>query len=184
VGQPFESAVRLVGAPLAADKLLLAADEQGTLLGLDQNDPGAVLRRWTLGGIPTSGPFAHGGQALVIVDERKLALVDPAVAAEGESTAPLTPQWTSKPCDGPICGLPVSLGDTLLITDAGGSIWVLRTSDGRPARRVVSLGGSLAPSAAAVPFGPEQVLVPLADGTLIVETLPPLQPAELAEAGR
>jgi hypothetical protein len=60
---------------------------------------------------------------------------------------------------------------------------VIDTSTGRPTGQEFRLTGSHAFAAAAVPLGPDRVLVPLADGTVVLGDLKkPAEPAAVEKA--
>ncbi|MBI3461613.1 MAG: protein kinase [Planctomycetes bacterium] len=162
---PDQPKAELLGRPLVAAGQIFVADSDGILHCLAADNPIKEERRWSLGGKVTSGPFLRAGQILAIVDHRKLVCVAPDVQE---------PIWTTDAFRRRIRGEPVlsKSGDVLLVADDNRRVTGIRLTDGQQVweRRIrIKVG----PSATPVPFGADQMLVPLADGTLLLMPIPP-----------
>lgn len=79
---------------------------------------------------------------------------------------------------GRIRGAPVLAGDVLLVAHNGREVAGVRLADGKTAWKV-PLETSVGPAAAPVPFGPGKMLLPLADGTLQILSIPTPQRADV-----
>jgi outer membrane protein assembly factor BamB len=115
---------------------------------------------------------------------------DPAGEVRIAYTVAGRPVWLSPDAEAPkwvgpeplkaIEGRPVLDGNRVLLTDRAGVVRVIDTSTGRLTGPEFRLSGSHAFAAAAVPLGADRVLVPLADGTVVLGDLK--KPAEPAGA--
>lgn len=174
VGGAFNSSTALVGDVLVAGSRGFVADIGGRIHAFDINRPSTEPKSWNLGGRLSGQPFVRGNTLVAIVDDRRLACIFPNEANEDGA-----PNWISEPLKGRIRGEPVLSGGLLLATDDSRRVSGLRLSDGKQvwSKR---LSAKVGPAATVVPFGPQKLLVPLSDGTLLVMPEPPL-PVEAAE---
>jgi hypothetical protein len=81
------------------------------------------------------------------------------------------PAWIGPAAIKAIEGRPVMDGSRILLTDRAGVVRVINASTGREVDSEFRLTGSHAFAAAAVPVGGNQILVPLADGTVVLGEL-------------
>ena len=72
-----------------------------------------------------------------------------------------------------LAGRPMIDGKRFLLTDVAGVVRVADMQTGKETGDEFRLTGSHAFAAAAVPVGPNRVLVPLADGTVVLGELKP-----------
>jgi hypothetical protein len=170
VGGEFSSDARLVGETLVIGDRALVADEAGHVHSFDVADPGKTRGFWRLGGRPTGEPFLRGDKLVAIVDGRKLVCIDPQAAGSDQ------PLWSTDPLRGRIRGQPALDGDLLLVAEESrrstpAIVTAIRLDDGQPAWSV-RVPARIGPAAAAVPFGPDRILVPLADGTFSIVRKP------------
>jgi outer membrane protein assembly factor BamB len=178
VGGPFEPdgrSTRLAGEPLAVDGRLYLFDTSGALYCVDAADPARRLARWELDVDVTRGPVLRDGRLIAVSDDRRLVCLAARASPEVEQ-----PLWITEPVAGRIRGMPVTLGDTLLVADTRRTLSGIRLSDGSRAwsLRLESRAG---PSATPVPCADGKVLVPQSDGTLQLVNVPSPQPAEREE---
>ena len=176
-GEAFESPQPLTGACLAAGDRIFAADASGAVHALDVRDPSRQWRSWSLGGRVTGGFVFDRDRLFAVVDERRVACLD--LDPKDEAQAP---RWMTKPFAGRISGSPTVSGDVLLVADGSPRVSGLRRDDGQPLWQF-ELGPRVGPAAAPAPLGKDKLLVPLADGTLLIAPIPN-HAQELAEAPR
>jgi hypothetical protein len=156
---------RIVAAPLAlpgADKAvshLCVADAAGQLLLLDSAKLEEV-RRWSLGGKITAGPFLLGQRVGCVVDRRRLVCIDPA-------RDKLFWQWTTTSREG-IVGRPLEIGGALVVADQSGRYVALAPNTGEPRGPGYVLKTSAAPTVAPLAFGADRLFAPLTDGTVLL----------------
>jgi len=172
-GSPFLLPAAMRGHPLITAEGVYVLDAAGTLRLLDGDDPNRRLSEWTSDERITAGPFLRGGRLLAIAEDRKIVCLAP---GDAKAEADFKP-WTSEPFRGRIRGMPAALGDTLLVADSGRYVSGVRLGDGSVAWKA-PLGVRMGPSAAPVPYGTRRMMVPLADGTLLVLPIPEEEPAE------
>jgi hypothetical protein len=143
------------------------ADSAGNLTLMTVQGDGSLEkeRTWALGGEVTAGPFLRrlpDGAVRVgcIVDGSRLAWLDP----QRDGLA-----WQFKtPRGDPIVGEPRLAGNLVVVADQSGRFVGLNPATGRPAGPGHRLRGSVVPVSAPVPFGPDRLLAPLSDGTLLL----------------
>ncbi len=167
----------LVDRPLVHGSELVAFDAQGTCYRLDVNNPRRELAGPSATGLRLErAPFLRGDFLLAIDgDNRILAL------AAGQGPLAGKPSWISQDEQRRrILGEPALVGDTLLVADNSCHVTGIGLRDGKT-RWKVPLKVHVGPAAAAVSYGPNHMLIPLADGTLLVLPIPK---TELAEAGK
>ena len=158
---------RIVATPLlvmdAGKPRLCVADASDTLTLLDA-DRLTVLKRWTMPGKITAGPFVRAGKIGCIAGKSRLVWLDP------NQDGPL---WQYSVPD--IIGEPHLIDGILVIADAAGQFRALDPSSGRPLGPVLTLKANVAATAAPLPFGLGRAFVPLTDGTAMVLPLAKLR---------
>jgi hypothetical protein len=176
-GRVYHLRSPLAERPLVHGAELLAFDAQGTCVRLDVNNP----RREIAGPVATGlrlarAPFRRGDFLLAIDGENRILAL-----AAGQGPLAAKPAWVSQD-EGRrrILGEPALAGDTLLVADNSCHVTGIGLRDGKT-RWKVPMKVNVGPAAAAVPYGPNHMLIPLADGTLLVLPIPK---TELAEAGK
>jgi hypothetical protein len=188
VGDEYLLRDPLAGYPQIAADQIVALDESGRLYRLDPRHPNRELSPPASTGLkPAGGPFLRG-EALVVVDPRHRLVCFPARAENPRATAysddpgavantperagRIAPRWVWEGLGRfRMRGEPVLDGDLLLVADNSRNVWAVRLADGQTAWKA-PLRVGVGPAAAAVPFGTDHVLVPLADGTLQVVARP------------
>src|SRR5205807_3089104 len=106
----------------------------------------------------TAGPFAHQGGAGVVIGRRRLVWLDPAREQ---------PAWAlTFPAD--IVGEPRLLDGVLIVADESGQIQAIDPASGQPVGLRYTLEAAVAPAMAPLPHGPDQLFVPLTDGTALL----------------
>jgi len=179
-GRVYHLRDALVDRPLVCGRELLAFDRQGRCYRLDVNNPRRPLAPPAGTGLSLArAPVVRGDYLLAIDRENRIVAFAP-----GRGSPPGgKPCWTSEdPQRRRILGEPVLSGDTLLVADNSCRVTGIGLADGKT-RWQVPLKVHVGPAAAAVPWGPNHVLVPLADGTLLVLPIAKAQP-QLAEKGK
>ncbi|HVX58980.1 MAG TPA: PQQ-binding-like beta-propeller repeat protein, partial [Pirellulales bacterium] len=166
VGDAYESAHRLTTPCLVAKDHVLVADDAGEVHALDIHSPGRLWRSWSLGGRASGELLLAGDRLLAVVDRRRLACLDPSGAEENDK-----PRWTVGDFEGRICGSPLVVGETVMVTDASRHVTGIRRDNGERLWRL-ELAPHVGPMAAAAPLGTHHLLAPLADGTLLLAPLP------------
>jgi hypothetical protein len=172
-GRVYHLREALVDRPLVCGRELLAFDVQGRCYRLDVNNPRRELAPPAATGLSLArAPVICGEYLLAIDRENRIVAFAP-----GRGSPPGgKPCWTSEDRQRRrILGEPVLSGDTLLVADNSRHVTGIGLADGRT-RWQVPLKVHVGPAAAAVPYGPNHVLVPLADGTLMVLPIPEPQP--------
>jgi hypothetical protein len=158
---------RIVAPPvlvLEADKArLCVADASDTLTLLDA-DRLTVLRRWSMPGKITAGPFVRAGKIGCVAGKSRLVWLDP------KEDAPLWEYFVPS-----IVGEPHLIDGVLVVADAEGQFRALDPASGRPLGAVLTLKASVAAIAAPLPFGVGRAFVPLTDGTMVVLPLEKLR---------
>jgi len=163
---------RIVAAPLVVSDAtapaprVVVADSAGNLLLLQlQGKEIKEVRRWSLGGKITADPFLRGNRVGCIVDRRQLVWIDPASDQ---------PAWTLTVDGEAIVGQPQQVGDLVVVADLAGKFISVDRQTGKRVGPGYVLRASVAPAAAPVMFGPDRLLAPLSDGTVLL--LPIKQP--------
>lgn len=174
-GGSFESESPLLSPVLTVGERGLATDITGLASAFDVSDPGKLRGAWKLGGRPTGEPFLRGDKLLAVVEGRTLVAIAPGSPENGQ------PLWSTEPLRGRIRGQPVLSGDVLLVADESRLVTAIQLADGQPAW-TVGVSARIGPAAAAVPFGKDRILVPLADGTFSVVPTPAVE-KQVAGAG-
>lgn len=163
---------RVVAPPLVLpggdSQHVLVAGRGGILQVLRVTPAGALQkssRGWKLGGRVTAGPFLRSptGSGLrvgCILDGGRLVWLDP---HKGGS-----PLWEYRTDGAAIVGEPQLVNDSLIIADQNGTIVALDLKTGKPKSKGYTLPGSIAPAAPPVAFDPENLFVPLTDGTVLL----------------
>ncbi len=122
------------------------------------------LRQWALPGKLTAGPFVRGSGILCVVDHRRLVWFDPGREESWEYALVSA-----------VIDAPPLVDGALIVGDLAGRFVALDPRTGSPLGPGYMLRANVAPDAAAVPFGPGRVLVPLNDGTLLLLPLAKLR---------
>jgi PQQ-like domain len=163
---------RIVAAPLVVSPAtapvarVVVADSAGNLLLLQlQGKEIKEVRRWALGGKITADPFLRGNRVGCIIDRRQLVWIDPASDQ---------PAWTLTVEGEAIVGQPQQVGELVVIADLAGKFISVDRQTGKRVGPGYVLRASVAPAAAPVMFGPDRLLAPLSDGTMLL--LPIKQP--------
>jgi hypothetical protein len=167
----------LVDRPLVHGSELLAFDAQGTCYRLDVSNPRRELAAPSATGLRLArAPFRRGDYLLAVDGENRILAF-----AAGQGPLAAKPAWVSQDQQRRrILGDPALAGDTLLVADNSCHVTGIGLRDGKT-RWKVPLKVHVGPAAAAVAYGPNHMLIPLADGTLLVLPIPK---TELAEAGK
>ena len=173
VGETFHLPEPMAGNPLLVGNQLLVFDAAGTLYRLDPANPNLEVAAAASTGIqPAAGPFLRDNRMIVIDPRQRLVCFSTGPASEGK------PCWISAdPNRGRIRGDPVLVREVLLVADNSRNVAGIRLRDGQTLWKE-PLRVHVGPAAAAVPYGRDKVLVPLADGTLLVLSPKPSKPTE------
>jgi hypothetical protein len=168
----------LVDRPVVHASELVAFDAQGTCYRLDVSNPRREIAAPSATGLKLArAPVRRGDYLLAIDGENRILAF-----AAGQGPLATKPAWISEdPQRRRILGEPALVGDTLLVADNSCHIAGIGLRDGKERWKKVPLKVHVGPAAAAVPYGPNHMLIPLADGTLLVLPIPK---TELAEAGK
>lgn len=158
VGNPFKMPNPHTHPPVATGDGVYLADGDGILHCIHFTGGDADHWQCTLPGSPSTSPRLFGRAAVVILESRRIACIDP-------RTHQL--KWVSDATDAPICGQPTLIEGALLVVDESPRLAAIGLNDGRVKWRA-SLPVGTVPASAAVPFGPGRFLIPLTDGTLLV----------------
>jgi PQQ-like domain len=170
--RPAAMPVVLSGSP----PRLIVADGQGKLTMIDGNKLTLpALQTWKpspTNGLP-SGPMTDGLR-LEKAPDGSLRI---AYTADGRfvwlSPDLEKPDWVGPAPIKHLAGRPMIDSNRLILTDIAGLIRVVDMKSGKETGDEFRLTGSHAFAAAAVPVGPNRVLVPLADGTVVLGELKP-----------
>jgi outer membrane protein assembly factor BamB len=161
----IELPARLIAAPVVlpgdGGSRVCVADVQGTVHLLQSSD-GKLLRRWSLPGRITAGPFLRGQHLGVIVDHSHLVWLDPERAAEA---------WHYETEGTGIVGQPQLVGGLLLVADQSGHFVAIDPATGKRQGSGYRLTANVAPAAAPIAFGPQEAFAPLTDGTVLMLSL-------------
>jgi outer membrane protein assembly factor BamB len=167
---------RIVLAPVvvpgasANDPLRVCAADRDGNLTLLQGPELKPERTWSLKG-PITALFVRGQHIGCIVDHRQLVWIDPANA---------NPAWRFTTKGQAIVGQPQLFDKTLIVADVSGKFVAIDSSTGQPVGKEYAVEASVAPVATPTPFGNENAVVPLSDGTMLLLSLKSLRdnPAE------
>lgn len=157
---------RIVAPPLLLPQaqgvpFVLVADVDNNLTLLRADLQGKPERMWKLPGTLTAGPFRRGSHVGCVLDRRTLVWLDPARDGFLWKQPYTTPGKA-------IVGEPHVLGGMVVVADLSGRFVGLDPATGQPHwQNGFRLEASVAPAASPTPFGPNQALAPLSDGTLL-----------------
>jgi outer membrane protein assembly factor BamB len=159
----------IVGAPLVVRKsdqsngtLVCVADSKGSVFLIRANDL-TIVRRWELKGPIATAPFLLGDHIGCVVDGRRFVWLNP----DRDQ-----PSWQYETPYAGIVGQPHLSKGLVVVADLAGRLVGLDPATGRPAGREYRMGKGAIPAAAPVPFGAEQLFVPVTDGSVL---LPPIE---------
>jgi hypothetical protein len=155
----FELPHRIIGPPAVLagpDPRVVVADASGTVTLLDARlQP---LRRWSLAGTVTTGPFVRDGRIGCVVGRNRLVWLDP--QHDG-----VLWEYT---LGAEVVGEPPLVDGMLIVADVLGKLLALDPATGAPRGTGYTLRANVAPAAAPLPFGPGRLFVPLTDGTILL----------------
>jgi outer membrane protein assembly factor BamB len=117
-----------------------------------------VVRRWSVQGSVTSGPFVGNQGAGCVVGRNRLVWLDP-----GNDL----PLWEYT-FHGAIVGRPELVDGQVFVADLSGQFTALDLATGDPSGPGYKLRADVAPAAAAVSSGNGQLFAPLTDGTVLL----------------
>jgi len=179
VGAAFHVPGAIQGRPLVVGQRIFVFDASGNLFCLNARNPNQALQPPLATGLKiTAGPLLRGKFLVAVAEERKLVGI-PLEGSGGRKAAASPAFWVAEETlPGRIRGAPSLAGDMLLVADNGRQVTGIGLADGKT-RWKVPLGLRVGPAAAPVPFGPARILLPLADGTLLVVPQPAPQLAEV-----
>jgi outer membrane protein assembly factor BamB len=152
---------RRIAAPptvLRGPEVRVAVADTADTVTLHQGERLRIIRRWSLGGKITAGPFARGTHLGCVVGKQRLVWLDP------ERDQPL---WEYS-FVAPIVGQPELVAGQLVVADLAGRFIALDPENGRPLGPGYTLRANVTPAAAPVAFGPNRLFAPLTDGTVLV----------------
>jgi hypothetical protein len=174
LGERIASAPVVLPAGPDGGRPVCVAGASGTVMLLAP-DLKTVLRRWPPRGKITAGPFVRGGKIGCILDRRRLVWLDP-----GRQE----PVWTY-PGSADIVGEPGMMGPLLVVATEAGLLIGLDPATGNAAGEGYPLKANAAPATAPVPWGTEELFVPLTDGTVVLVPVSRLRTAgpPMDEAG-
>ncbi len=154
---------RIIAPPAvlaSGGQLRLCVADVGRCVTLLRGDDLRPIREWTLDDAITAGPFVSGGGIGVVVAGRRLVWLDPdAGKLRWAITFPAR-----------IVGEPQLIDGRLIVADASGRIQNVDPATGGFVGSGCTLRADVAAAATPLPFGPDQLFVPLTDGTVL---LPP-----------
>jgi hypothetical protein len=135
------------------------ADQVVTLV---QSEPLKVVRRWTMPGQITAGPFVRDKYIGCIVDGRQLMWLDPDQQEPvGQYRAPAR-----------IVGEPQLIAGRLVVADQSGQLAALDPATAKVAGLPYHIPLSASPATTPVRWGQAHALVPLTDGTALFWPVP------------
>ncbi len=152
---------RILAAPVlvpSADKVRLCVLDASDTVTLFDPERLSVLKRWSMPGKVTAGPFLRAGKIGCVVAKTRLVWLDPTQDA---------PAWEYT-FVAEIVGEPHVIEGKLVIADVAGQMAALDPANGSSLGPVLRLRANVAPTAAPVPFGPGRAFVPLTDGTIVI----------------
>lgn len=148
---------RIVAPPASVGGRLVVADASDTITLLEA-DHLVPIRRWSLPGRITAGPFVRGDRIGCVVGKDRLFWFDPAKDQ---------PTWDAA-FVAEIVGEPNVVDGVIVIADLSGRIQVLDAKTGQPVGAGYTLKANAPPAAAPIAFRPGRIFVPLMDGTVIL----------------
>jgi hypothetical protein len=160
-GLPYFLSNELAGPPMFIDDAVCVAETDNTINFLSLDNENARPHKTKLKEEITTEPFNRGRFVFAVEGERWLSCLVP---DQGE-------QWRFGPFFGDIAGKPVMRDGVLIVADRSGRVTAVRPEDGQQVWQV-NLGRGKNPSAAAVPYGDDRILVPLTDGSFIEFPVP------------
>ena len=162
----FYARAGLTGPLIQVGKMVYAIDRDHTLYRIRADEPSdAVL--WRSSEQITAGPFLWNEQVVVVEGGRSLVAFDTQATSQD-----LLPKWRHRLLSGRICGRPVRFGNYLLVTDLAGGLTPIDLATGTARPRVPFFPGAI-PAAASTLLGHRRILIPMADGTLLWQSLAP-----------
>ena len=147
----------LVPAGESGAAKLCVADASDMLTLLDAERL-SVLKRWTMPGKITAGPFVRSGKIGCVVGKNRLVWLDP------DKDAPI---WEYA-FVAEVVGAPHVIDGMLIVADVAGQILAFDPASGQKLGEGVTFKANVAATAAPLPFGPGQLFVPLTDGTVVL----------------
>lgn len=164
----LELAQRIVGPPARLSDSSIAVADAGGTVTLIRGERPTVVRTWRFGPV-TAGPWAVGDKLAVVVDRRKLVLLNPDTDKE---------VWTYAKIGDGVESLPHLIDGKLIVADLAGRFVALDPATGKEMGRGYQFPAEAAPAASVVEFGPGRLFAPLTDGTVLL-----LPVAELTKEG-
>jgi hypothetical protein len=143
------------GAP--GDFRVCVADA-GRKVTLFQGEMLKKVREWPLSDAINAGPFVRGDSVYVAVGGRRLVCLDP--------NRP-EPRWAHT-FRADIVGEPRFIDGALIVADESGQIQALDPTTGEPVGLGYTVRAAVAPAASPMPYGTDQLFVPLTDGTVML----------------
>ena len=125
-----------------------------------------AMRRWTMSGKVTAGPFVRDGKIGCVVAKNRLVWLDP----EKDEVA-----WEYRFAD--IVGEPNVIDGDLVVADVAGRFVALDPAKGSPRGPILTLKANVSATAAPLRYGPGRAFVPLTDGTILLLPLEKLRTA-------
>jgi outer membrane protein assembly factor BamB len=159
-----ELSARIVAPPVVLpranpsdDLQVVVADSLGALTLLKGPELKPV-QNWRFAGPITAGPFLRGQRVAYVVNKTHLVWIDP-----GQAEA----LW-DYPAQGDIVGQPQLVHGQVVVADLSGRIVALETEHGKAQSKGYLLRNGAAAVTTPVGFGPNQVMVALTDGTIVL----------------
>jgi outer membrane protein assembly factor BamB len=163
----LELSARIVAPPVVlpgeagAFRVFVAdADHQVILLRGDRKGGLEVIRRLTLDGPISTGPFILGKGVGCVTAQRRLVLLD------AETNQRVWPAPFEAEAD--IVGQPSLVGGLVVVADLEGRFVGLDPATGKPRGKGYQLKANVAPACAPVPLGAGRLFAPLTDGTVLL----------------
>lgn len=153
-----EASHRIVAPPavLEGGRIAIAdASDTVTLLDGERLQP---VRRWSMPGKITAGPFARGGAIGCVVGNDRLFWLDPSKDV---------PAW-EQPFVAAIVGEPALIDGFLIVADLAGRVQALDPKTGEALGAGYTIKANAPPAAAPTPFGSGRLFVPLLDGSIML----------------
>jgi hypothetical protein len=147
----------LPNAGPASEFRLCVADASRTVT-LFQSEMLRKVREWPLSDTISAGPFVRGDSIYVAVRGRRLVCLDPNQKE---------PRWAHT-FRADIVGEPQLINGALIVADESGQIQALDPATGEPLGLGYTIRAAVAPAAAPMPYGADQLFVPLTDGTVML----------------
>jgi outer membrane protein assembly factor BamB len=153
-----QTKARIIGPPAVLSDIRVCVADIGRCVTLFQGEMLGKIREWTMSDAITAGPFARAGGIIVVVGGRRLVWLDPS----GDK-----PRWAFT-FRADVVGEPALIDGALIVADESGQIQALDIETGRPRGLGYTLRAAVSPAASPLPFGPDRLFVPLADGTILL----------------